>query len=243
MTTTDFSVHTEQHGHQHGHGPANRGERVVQTAAPLFVRFPPTKAHAAVIVLHDMYGLTEQIETHCRVLSRRGYVTIAPYFYYETGGKEFRPDQEATARDAMALLTPEGLAADLSAAVDYLGRKEGIPPRSTGLLGVGTGAYLASWAATEHELAATVAFDPVGVEAAPWSGMPNLCLVLQELRTPWLGIVGSHGPLPAGAAHALSAAAYRSHGRSDVTVVPGHTQAEGLRGWDEAQRLLDTRLY
>lgn len=243
---TDLDTSTESI-HQHAHGPANRGRRVLRTAAPLFVRFPSTEARAAVVVLHDVYGLTEGVEEHCRALARRGYLVIAPYLYYETGGKEFRTEHEETARAAMSLLAPDDLAADVSGALDHLGRRVGIPPHSIGLLGIGMGGYLASRAAVDHELAAVVAIDPLGLDLAPWPGVPDLCELLDKLNTRWLGVAGAGGLSSSGHAHALVEAAARSHGLGDARIVPDPDfdpgdHAEYVGPVEDAARFLDVRI-
>lgn len=217
-----------EHHHHHAHGPANRRRRVLRTAAPLFVRFPDEPPRAAVIVLHDIYGLTESVEQHCRALARFGYVAIAPFLYYQNGGKEFRPEHVETARAAMELLAADDLAADITAALAHLRERLGMPAESTAVLGVGMGGHLATWAAAEHELAAAVAHDPVGVRSAPWRGAPSVAEALDGLRSPWLGIA------PPGASGALLAL-----GCSDV-IVPPHGTDYGW--WDEALRFVETRL-
>ncbi|GAA4834121.1 dienelactone hydrolase family protein [Saccharopolyspora rosea] len=206
-------------GHHHAHGPANRRRRVLRTAAPLFVRFPHGVARAAAVVLHDVPGLTGEIEDCCRALARCGYVTAAPYLYYECGGREFRPDQ---GRTAMSRLTADDLAADIGGALDHLRERVGVPPSATAVLGVGMGGHLATWAAAEHRLAAAVAHRPLGVDAAPWPGAPSLPQALARLRTPWLGLADAGDPLLAVTGDA---------------VVPRE-----LGWWDEAVRFIDARV-
>lgn len=153
--------------HHHAHGPANRGRRVLRTAAPLFVRFPRTRPRAAVVVLHDAYGLTEPIEDCCRALARCGYVAVAPYLYYETGGKEFRPEHEQTAKAAMSLLADDDLAADVAGALDHLHTRLAVPARTTAVLGVGTSGELATRAAADHELPVAAVCDPLDNTGRP----------------------------------------------------------------------------
>lgn len=216
---------TELASHHHAHGPANRGRRVLRTAAPLFVRFPRSRPHAAVVVLHDSYGLTEAIEDCCRALARSGYVAVAPYLYYETGGKEYRPEHQETAQAAMSLLAADDLAADIAGALDHLDTRMGIPARATAVLGVGMGGHLATWAAAEHELAAAVAHAPID---APWRGVPDLAHALAGLRTPWLGLTGPE-QAPIDAAGELA----------EVVVVSPQPEL----GWqDEAIRFIDARM-
>ncbi|MEV0050609.1 dienelactone hydrolase family protein [Saccharopolyspora shandongensis] len=169
------------HDHHHAHGPANRGRRVLRTAAPLFVRFPRTRLRTAVVVLHDAYGLTEPIEHCCRALARNGHVAVAPYLYYETGGKEFRPENEETARAAMSSLAADDLAADIAGALDHLASRLGIPARATGALGVGETGPLATRAAAEHDLAAAVECDPLDESPA---ADPARAIRLLDARMP-----------------------------------------------------------
>lgn len=144
--------------HHHAHGPANRGRRVLQTAAPLFVRFPDSLATTAVVVLHDAAGLTDAVEDCCRELARLGHLAVAPYFYYETGGREFATAEPGVARAAWARLRPADLAADVAGALDYLERRCGIRGSATALLGIGSAAWLA---AADHKLGAAIGADHV----------------------------------------------------------------------------------
>ncbi|WP_037360455.1 dienelactone hydrolase family protein [Amycolatopsis orientalis] len=151
--------------HHHGHGPANRGRRVVRTSAPLLVRHPPgggSRVRGAVLVLHGAAGLDEPVEYCCRTLASCGYVTVAPLFYYETGGPTFGPD---TADAAFAALALSDLEADLAGALDYLGTRLGMPRRRVAAAGFGSAAHLA-------ELAGADLAAALGPEPPPWPGAP-----------------------------------------------------------------------
>ncbi|MHA6803818.1 dienelactone hydrolase family protein [Salinifilum ghardaiensis] len=213
--------------HHRAHGPANRRRRVLRTAAPLFVRFPEGTPRAGAIVLHDVCGLTESVEEHCRSLARLGCVVVAPFLYYETGGKEFRPENTETARAAMELLAAEDLAADLTAAADHLRERVGVRVGATAVLGFGMGGHLATWAAAVHEFAAAVAHEPLGVETAPWRGAPSVAEALSELRSPWLGFAPPENPRPLLAL-------------TEDVVVPARDAEHGW--WEETVRFLDAHL-
>jgi dienelactone hydrolase len=139
--------------HHHSHGPANRRRRVLETAAPLFVRFPTTLADSGVVVLHDVYGLTESVEQCCRALARLGHLAVAPIFYYQCGGRAYTSDRLLAARSAWSRLTHEDLAADIAGALDYLQRRCGIPASQIALAGIGSSVRLAETAAAEHGVA------------------------------------------------------------------------------------------
>lgn len=142
----------------HSHGPANRGRRVLETAAPLFVVEPNGPIRGGVVVLHDMYGLTEEIERHCRALAAGGWLPVAPYHYYEAGGREYcDPD---TARTAYTERDPMQLRSDVDACIDYLTTRRGLPHQDVHIRGFGAGEQLAAWARDTRRLAASTTDPP-----------------------------------------------------------------------------------
>lgn len=149
--------------HHHGHGPANRRRRVVRTSAPLLVRHPPGRVRGAVLVLHGAAGLDEPVENCCRTLASCGYVTVAPLFYYETGGHTFGPDKADAAFAALAL---SDLEADVAGALDYLGARLRMPRHRVAAAGFGSAAHLA-------ELASVDLAAALGPEPPPWPGTPE----------------------------------------------------------------------
>ncbi|WP_017613903.1 dienelactone hydrolase family protein [Nocardiopsis salina] len=183
-----------EHSHTHAHGPANRGRRVLKTAAPLFVREPDGPPRGGAIVLHDVFGVSEYVEEYCRRLAAEGWLAVAPYLYYEYGGRDFRPEQLSTARAAMDSLGPDDLAADIDGAVDHLVRRCGLDAARCTATGFSMGGYLATWAAGRHALGAAVAVSPGGVEQAPWPGLPHLSELVAQRLTPWLGIAPDGDP-------------------------------------------------
>lgn len=147
--------------HHHPHGPANRGRRVLEAAAPLFVRFPDRLADTAVVVLHDAFGLTESVERCCRALARAGHLAVAPYFYHQTGGREFTSDRAEQATAAWAALTRADQAADVAGALDHLDRRCGIAAAATAVLGLGAAAELAVRTGADLRLGAAIGAEDV----------------------------------------------------------------------------------
>ncbi|MFI6521149.1 dienelactone hydrolase family protein [Spirillospora sp. NPDC050679] len=203
------------------HGPANRGRRVLQTAAPLFVREPwsggPPRGGA--IVLHDVFGVTEHAEDACRRLARQGLLAVSPYLYYEHGGPAFDAGDLAVARREMERLRPDDLSADIAGAVSYL---EGRGVERVTVVGFSMGGYLATWAAARLDVAAAAAVSPSGVDRAPWAGLPPLEMLLADRRAPWLGVLGGDDRrLPPGAAGRLELAAAAPGPAAELVRVPG----------------------
>ncbi|WP_051580203.1 dienelactone hydrolase family protein [Pseudonocardia acaciae] len=136
------------------HGPANRRRRILRTAAPLFVVEPAGPVRGGAIVLHDAAGLTEDVEAYCRDLALDGRLAVAPFHYYETGGREY-PDPAAAPE-----LTTESLHEDATAALDYLVGRRGLGADQISAHGFGTGVHLARWTAAHHPIAAAVSVTP-----------------------------------------------------------------------------------
>ncbi|NIH81412.1 dienelactone hydrolase family protein [Amycolatopsis viridis] len=169
--------------HHHGHAPANRRRRVLETAAPLLVRFPDGPVRSAVIVLHDEHGLTDAAEAGCRALARCGYLAVAPLLYYDTGGRVF-PDGRFDA------LRTADLAADIAGALDHLHRRVGVPAGATAVAGLGQGAHLAAWAAAGHALPVAAGIAP---RSGPWPDLPALPVLTAGLHESWLSLPGGAG--------------------------------------------------
>lgn len=215
--------------HHHSHGPANRRRRVLPTAAPLFVEEPSGPVRGGVIVLHDIFGLTDYIEHYCRLLAQSGWLAVAPYHYYDVGGREY--SDVSTALAALGRLSTRGLTDDVAAGLAYLTERRGLDNRSVAVLGFSMGAHLAAWAASRWELAATVSVGPGRRHPAPVRELPSLADLVRARRTPWLGVLGARdgGLFGAGLAD-LKAAAHSdpvNSGRAvpaRIQLVPGADQ-------------------
>ncbi|WP_344928389.1 dienelactone hydrolase family protein, partial [Streptosporangium carneum] len=128
----------------HAHGPANRGRRVLDAAAPLFVCEPAGRPVGGALVLHDVFGVTDHAEEVCRALAREGRLAVSSYLYHERGGPAFAADELARARAHMTELTAADLAADVGAALGYLEARRAGPVL---VVGFSMGGHLATWAA------------------------------------------------------------------------------------------------
>lgn len=232
--------------HHHPHGPANRGRRVLATAAPLFVQEPLGPARGGVIVLHDVFGLTEHIEHYCRSLAGQGWLAVAPYHYYDTGGRVY-PELE-TARAALGHLTAHSLWTDVAGASHYLTERRGVPGGSVTVVGFSLGGYVAAWAAAERQLAGAVSVSPGAPDTAPLDGTRPLRTLIERRRTPWLAVVGEQdAQLPAAQLAALREAAATPAGQpASVEVIPAaehgfyrdDTQLSAVACWRTVEHFL-----
>lgn len=99
--------------------PLKHGNRTVQA----FVVYPEVKHKAPVIiVIHEIFGLTDWARSMADQLAAKGYIAIAPDLLSGMGPKgggssEFASTQDAV--KAVSALDPDQVTADLNAAADY----------------------------------------------------------------------------------------------------------------------------
>jgi carboxymethylenebutenolidase len=88
-----------------------------------FLVYPETKKKAPVIVVvHEIFGLTDWARSAADALAEQGYIAVAPDFLSGLGpggGKSSDFAGVDAARAAMAALKPEGVMADMDAAADF----------------------------------------------------------------------------------------------------------------------------
>jgi carboxymethylenebutenolidase len=89
-----------------------------------FVVFPEVKEKAtAVVVIHEIFGLTDWVRSVADQLAEAGYIAIAPDLLSGAapgGGGTAALGGPDAARRAISVLDPEQITADLNAAVQYV---------------------------------------------------------------------------------------------------------------------------
>jgi carboxymethylenebutenolidase len=103
----------------HEYVPLKHGDRVVQA----FVVYPEVKTKAPVVILiHEIFGLSDWAKEMADELAAQGFIVIAPDllsgFGPNGGGSDAFPNQDATIK-AISGLDPAVVDADLDAAADY----------------------------------------------------------------------------------------------------------------------------
>ena len=164
-------------------------------------------SHPGVLFLMDAFGLRPRVEEMVDRIAARGFVVLAPNVLYRAGqaSNMAMPDLEdpaqrdpffARLRPAMAELTPERIAGDGAAYLDYLGDLASPPFAITGYcLGGRVGWRIA--AAYPERVAALAAFHAGG-------------LVSDDEDSPHLS------------AGAISAELYLGHADNDQSMTPEH---------------------
>ncbi len=127
-----------------------------------FVVYPEVKAKAPVVVLiHEIFGLSDWARSMADDLAAHGYIVIAPDLLSGTGpnggGTSAYPDQDARVK-AVSQLNPGQVTSDLNAAADY-GKK--LPAANGKLAVVGFcwgGGKSFQFATVRHDLSAAFVF-------------------------------------------------------------------------------------
>jgi carboxymethylenebutenolidase len=146
----------------HEYVPLKNGSRTVQA----LVVYPETKSKTSVVILiHEIFGLSDWAKEMADELAGQGFIVIAPDLLSgygpNGGGSSAFPDQDATVK-AVSGLDPDGVLSDLDAAADY-GKKL---PAANGKLAVAGfcwgGAKTFAFATHRKDLSAAFVFYGTG---------------------------------------------------------------------------------
>lgn len=91
-----------------------------------FIAYPQSKAKStAVVVIHEIFGLSDWVRSVTDRLAAEGYIAIAPDLLSGTGpgggGTDKYPDEDSI-RKAVTSLPPDQITSDLNAVTDYVSK-------------------------------------------------------------------------------------------------------------------------
>lgn len=159
------------------------GERTVKC----FVVYPEKKDKATVVVLiHEIMGLTDWVQSVADQLAEHGYIAIAPDFLTGMapgGGRTIDFPDVGKAREAISGLPPDQITAALNAACDY-GKKL---PSSNGKLAVAG----FCWGGTQTFRFATNRED-LGAACVFYGSAPTDAAALGKIKSPVYGFYGGN---------------------------------------------------
>ena len=97
-----------------------------------YIAFPQRKdAAPAMIVIHEIFGLSDWVRTVADDFAAKGYVAIAPDLLTRRGGTTGADEARAAIRD----LPPDSITADLDATYAYLGTIKSVRQGAVGVIG------------------------------------------------------------------------------------------------------------
>ncbi len=146
----------------------------------VYVAYPERKDKApAVLVIHEIYGLTDWEPTVADKLARAGYVAAVPDLLSRQHGRT--PPDQNQARQLIGQLNPDSITADLDAVAGYLNGLPAVRANDLGVIGFCWGGGQSFRYATNNpELkAAVVCYGPPPDDAA-----------LARIQAPVLGVYG-----------------------------------------------------
>jgi carboxymethylenebutenolidase len=147
-----------------------------------YVAYPERKTRApAVIVIHEIYGLTEWEPTVADRLAKEGFVAIVPDLLSSKHGQTPKDDDEA--RKLIGDLDPERVTSDLDATFEYVNQLPAVQKGQIGVIGFCWGGGQSFRYATNNPnlKAAVVAYGPPPDSAA-----------VKRIKAPVLGVYGEN---------------------------------------------------
>jgi carboxymethylenebutenolidase len=147
-----------------------------------YVAYPERKTKApAVIVIHEIFGLTDWERTVADRLAKEGYVAILPDLLSSKHG--ITPADPDSGRKLVGQLEPERVTADLNAVYAYINGLPAVARDQVGTIGFCWGGGQSFRYATENPnlRAAVVAYGPAPDKAA-----------MKRIKAPVLGIYGEN---------------------------------------------------
>lgn len=182
---------------------------------------PKTRPKAAIIVIHEIWGLNAHIRDVARRFARQGYVTLAPDLYTREGAPKLDVNDRPALMKFIASLADARLVGDLEAAITYL---NGQGMARVGSMGFCMGGLYSYLLATKSEkLNAAVAFYGRVAYAETTTNKPDSPVELApQLKCPLLSHFGeTDASIPLSDVEKLRAGLGRSTQPWKVNVYPG----------------------
>lgn len=157
-------------------------ERADGDSIRAYVAYPERRDTApAIIVIHEIYGLTEWEPTVADRLAAAGYVAIVPDMLSSAHGRT--PADQDSARALMGDLGDERVLSDLDAAYRWLGQQPSVAEGSIGVIGF-------CWGGQRSFLYATHNPD-IGAAVVAYGSAPD-STELASISAPVLGVYGEN---------------------------------------------------
>jgi carboxymethylenebutenolidase len=194
-----------------------------------YVAYPERKDKApGIIVIHEIYGLTDWEPTVADRLAKEGYVAIVPDLLSSKHGRT--PKDESEARKLVGDLEPGRVTADLNAAYAYLSGLPAVQKGNIGTIGFCWGGGQSFRYATNNPnlRAVVVAYGP-----APDTSE------MKRIKAPVLGIYGEDDARINAALPEVTAGMQNAGNTFTSEVYPGTGHGflkPGRQGYDTAER-------
>jgi carboxymethylenebutenolidase len=132
-----------------------------------YVSMPEGKGpFPGVIVFQEAFGVNQHMRNVCDRIAQEGYVAIAPALFHRSAGdSEFGYGDFSVVMPHFQAITPEGLAADVTACYDWLKKQPEVMHDKLGTIGFCLGGRVSFIANTILPFAACVSYYGGGLQA------------------------------------------------------------------------------
>jgi carboxymethylenebutenolidase len=190
---------------------------------PLSIHHPDRPAVGGVVVIQEIFGVTDHIEDVCQRLAHAGWLAVAPHLFWRSGDPILATDDFGTAFEHTGKLTADSILTDVDAALAYIG-DAGFPLDAAGIVGFCAGGSIAFAVATQRPIGAAVTYYGGGILEGRF-GFAPMAEAAPGLEVAWLGLYGDQDPsIPSDQVEQLAAAAARAEADTEVIRYPdaGH---------------------
>jgi carboxymethylenebutenolidase len=190
---------------------------------PLSIHHPEGIAVGGVVVIQEVFGVTEHIEDVCQRLADAGWLAVAPHVFWRTGDPQLPYDDFSQVMPHVGAMTAETILADVDAALAYIDGA-GFPREVVGIVGFCLGGTIAMGVAARRQIGAAVTYYGGGVLEGR-CGFPPMIEMAPNLTVPWLGLYGGQDQsIPTEQIDLLADAAAKAEVATEVIVYPdaGH---------------------
>jgi carboxymethylenebutenolidase len=157
------------------------------SGTPLTACIPTGPVRSAVVVLHEIWGVTPNIGDVTARLCAAGYAAAAPHLYHRQIEPTVMTGDVRRAQQLLHNLDATEIEHDVCATIDYLSQAGA---GQIGVLGFSMGATIAFWAAANTPIAAAVSFYAGGIRRARWPGIAAGLKLAAHISAPWIGFYG-----------------------------------------------------
>lgn len=150
----------------------------------------------AVIVLHEIFGITPELQHIADMLAGEGYIAIVPALFHRTDPDFLSPydaDGMARGRAAVNQLSHDDVRSDIRAAIDWV---RGQPDASgdVAIWGFCWGGSVAYMTATFDDIRAAISFYGAQIVKSPYDGRPPMLDYTPQIQAPLFLVFGGMDP-------------------------------------------------
>ena len=176
---------------------------------------------STILVAHDVFGVSEQMQDVVRRLAKLGYYAICPDLFSRQGGPGKSTDELDIMRTVVSKVVDADFVSDLDATVAFAKKSGKADVKKVGIVGFGWGGR-AAWVYAAHDpkLKAGVSFYGFLQPSRDPKGQSALALASQ-IKVPMLGLYGAKDDYIMESDATMMRNALAANKKSDIVIFPG----------------------